>query len=134
MLAAIALIAWWTTTLDAPIRAPLSIEVSAIARVGEERVQDPLPLGDWPCAGPRTDRRLTCTDQVAVRTDLDLDLELRPLFGADGAIHAGGPRSPDRGLLVYDLGGELRFTTSERTARRVVKEARTATLYFGYER
>ena len=126
------MLGWWTTTLDAAIGAPQSIESAAIARVAEDRVQAPLELGDWPCRGDRAGALLTCSDTVALRTDLDLDLELRPLFPVAGAVAVGGPRSPDRGVLVYRVGGELRFTTSERTARKVARDSESATLYFGY--
>ncbi len=119
--------------LDGPIRAPIAIE-AAVQEAAGDASGSSLPVGDFPCAGTQVGPHLVCSDDFALRTDLPLGFELRPLYHADGPILAGGPIAPDRGVLVYELAGELRYTTSDKTAERVADAARDPRLFFGYDR
>ena len=121
----------WTFTLDGPIRAPIPI-ATAVQELAGEADDAPFPLGDLPCAGTVDGDLLICDELIRLRTDLETDFSIRPLLGAHGPVLAGGPTSPELGFLVYRLGGELRVTTSRKTARAVAPEAEELRLFFGY--
>ncbi len=116
----------WSYRVDRPLRAPVGIEGQVFDRF-EDRTDDELPFGVFACEGRRQGNLLICSDEVAFRTDLSLDLDAAPILRKAGPIYAGGPHAGSRGVAVS---GD-RYATSHKT----IKSFKTIdALYFGWTR
>lgn len=130
--------------LDGPIEAD-GLLPAELARLNPDSRPGSLPLGDAPCAlrvlrgaedlADRDFRGATYAvcGHVGFRMDHLTDLTVRPKYTIAGTLRVGGPLAPDRGILLYESPEGLRWTTSDRTAKRVAKvDELRAWLVFGH--
>ncbi len=130
--------------LDGPIQAD-GLLTAELAQHNPDSRMGSLPLGDAPCdlrllrgASSLEDAHFrgatyAICGHIGLRLDLRTGLTVRPKYELAGTLRVGGPMGPDRGILLYEAADGFRWTTSDRTAKRVAKvDDVRAWLVFGH--